>query len=174
MPVGTQRSSKTLSTQAETAVSSVTLHNSSPLPIFPLCLLLLPFSLSFTLHSFPQASLHLPFFSQCSPSSFTLLLPKTSPSLPSRSLSSHLLPLLFHKPQLSSQARQVLCALLCLLCRGAGAGGPGSCISLACLLYPTICPFYPSFLYLQGKRICTVFFLNYSFLQQFIEHLLCA
>lgn len=56
---------------------------------------------------------------------------------------------------------KVLCALLRPLCRGgAGAGGPGSCISLACLLYPTICPFYPSFLYLQGKRKCTVFLKN--------------
>lgn len=49
MPVGTQRSSKTHSTQAETAVSSVTLHNSSPLPIFPLCLP--PFSFFSFLHS---------------------------------------------------------------------------------------------------------------------------
>lgn len=159
MPVGSQKSSKTHSTQAETAVSSVTLHSSSPLPMFPLCLP--PSSFFSLLHSsLLSSSIFISLSSQCSPASFTLLLPKTSPSLPSRSLSSHLLPLLFHKPQLLSQARQVLCALLCPLCRGAGAGGSGSCISLACLLVRTLpfAPFTPLFSICKEKGNALFFF----------------
>lgn len=184
--MGTQRSTRTNSTPAETAVSSVTLH--SPF-FYPLCLP--PSSpspmLSFTLHSLSSSISSSPFLLTGLSSSFTLLLlPKTSPSPTPKCLSAPLPPCSSIKQQLWPQpgmcsvlqntwtvGTHAPLALLRPFCRG-GAGGPDSCISLACLLYPATCPSYlpPSFLFERKKKIHC--FLENSFIQQFIEHLLCT
>lgn len=151
MAVGTQRSTRTNATLAETAVSSVTLHTPSlppPMPpsLLPLSFSLLHSSLSFLKHLIISLSPH---------RALLFLYPPPSPqdfSLPHSQVSlCTFAPLLFRKTAALTTGRHVLrapehldggntrtVASLHPFCRG-GAGGPDSCISLACLLYAAIC-----------------------------------